>query len=336
MDLHEFRLTPRGTALVMAYQAIRYDLRSRRRAARGDGHRRRHPGDRPGHRPRPLRVAQRRQRRAARERRGAPRPRRRGTTSTPTPSAPTARTASSSRRATPRPSTGSRARPARIDWRLGGTRSDFRLGPGASFARQHDAQVQADGLAAHLRQLRPPRAPALARRHAAPRSRRRATATLVARAEPRRAPVRGHAGQRRGPGRRHDVRQLGLARRASRRSPPPAACCSTPGCRAAGTTTAPTARRGPASRRRAPTSPRGPRARDGRASTASWNGATEVTAWRVLAGASRDALAPVADAPWRDLETAMRVPSGARWFAVQALDASGNVLAISHAAPRRS
>jgi hypothetical protein len=69
---------------------------------------------------------------------------------------------------------------------------------------------------------------------------------------------------------------------------------------------------------------------------ASWNGATEVASWRVLAGSSRDALAPAAATLWRDLETAVTVPSAGRWFAVQALDAAGRVLAVSHAVQRRS
>ncbi len=33
----------------------------------------------------------------------------------------------------------------RIDWRLGGKKSDFRMGPGTQFALQHDAHVQPDG-----------------------------------------------------------------------------------------------------------------------------------------------------------------------------------------------
>jgi hypothetical protein len=36
-------------------------------------------------------------------------------------------------------------RTGRILWRLGGTRSDFRLGPGARFYNQHDARPQPDG-----------------------------------------------------------------------------------------------------------------------------------------------------------------------------------------------
>lgn len=33
----------------------------------------------------------------------------------------------------------------KIDWRLGGTKSDFKMGPGTHFALQHDARIQADG-----------------------------------------------------------------------------------------------------------------------------------------------------------------------------------------------
>lgn len=33
----------------------------------------------------------------------------------------------------------------RVDWRLGGKKSDFEMGPGTHFALQHDARVQADG-----------------------------------------------------------------------------------------------------------------------------------------------------------------------------------------------
>jgi hypothetical protein len=61
---------------------------------------------------------------------------------------------------------------------------------------------------------------------------------------------------------------------------------------------------------------------------ASWNGATQVASWRVLAGASADALAPVSTAPRSGFETSIKV-SGGPYFAVQALDGSGNVLGTS-------
>ncbi len=61
---------------------------------------------------------------------------------------------------------------------------------------------------------------------------------------------------------------------------------------------------------------------------ASWNGATEVSAWRVLAGISSGALKAVATAPKRGFET--QIPSHSeRYVAVQALDRAGRVLGTS-------
>jgi EmrB/QacA subfamily drug resistance transporter len=59
---------------------------------------------------------------------------------------------------------------------------------------------------------------------------------------------------------------------------------------------------------------------------ASWNGATEVASWRVLAGQ-----ATVATAPRSGFETAIPLRSSAASFRVQALDAHGTVLGTSNA-----
>jgi len=67
---------------------------------------------------------------------------------------------------------------------------------------------------------------------------------------------------------------------------------------------------------------------------ASWNGATGVSAWRVLAGASSSSLAPVAQAPWSGFETAVPVGTAAGFFAVQALGGEGQVLGTSPVVPR--
>lgn len=61
----------------------------------------------------------------------------------------------------------------------------------------------------------------------------------------------------------------------------------------------------------------------------SWNGATAVTTWRLLAGSSPHALAPVASAPRAGFQTAIPSPRTARCFAAQALSASGAVLGAS-------
>jgi hypothetical protein len=64
---------------------------------------------------------------------------------------------------------------------------------------------------------------------------------------------------------------------------------------------------------------------------ASWNGATEVASWRVLAGSSASALAPVATAPRHGFETAVKVSSTGPYAQVQALDGAGNVIGTSAA-----
>ncbi len=67
---------------------------------------------------------------------------------------------------------------------------------------------------------------------------------------------------------------------------------------------------------------------------ASWNGATAVSAWRVIAGEGAAALAPVAETPSTGFETAVPVTTGAAAFAVQALGAEGQVLGTSPVVPR--
>jgi hypothetical protein len=64
---------------------------------------------------------------------------------------------------------------------------------------------------------------------------------------------------------------------------------------------------------------------------ASWNGATTVASWRVLAGSSASSLAPVATAPKHGFETTIQVHTTAPLVAVEALDASGAKLASSAA-----
>jgi hypothetical protein len=62
---------------------------------------------------------------------------------------------------------------------------------------------------------------------------------------------------------------------------------------------------------------------------ASWNGATTVARWQVLAGPAGGSLSPVGSAPSRGFETRIPVSSSANTFAVRALDSQGNVLATS-------
>ena len=61
---------------------------------------------------------------------------------------------------------------------------------------------------------------------------------------------------------------------------------------------------------------------------ASWNGATLVASWRVFTGASPRSLKPVAQAPRSGFETAVALPAGTtgKYASVQALGAAGQVL----------
>jgi Arylsulfotransferase (ASST) len=74
-----------------------------------------------------------------------------------------------------------------------------------------------------------------------------------------------------------------------------------------------------------------PAAHGGGTVYASWNGATLVAGWRVLAGPSATSLKPVVEAARSGFETAITLPAGTAGpdVAVQALDAGGNVLGAS-------
>ncbi len=71
---------------------------------------------------------------------------------------------------------------------------------------------------------------------------------------------------------------------------------------------------------------------------ASWNGATQVGAWRVLAGASPNGLKAIAESPRSGFETAIQLPAAPAggYLAVQALGAEEKVLGTSAVAARRS
>jgi hypothetical protein len=77
--------------------------------------------------------------------------------------------------------------------------------------------------------------------------------------------------------------------------------------------------------------PVGAARRTGAATTvyASWNGATRVASWRVLAGPAGGRLAVVADASRSGFETAIQVPRSYGRFEVEALDAGHHVIGTS-------
>jgi hypothetical protein len=61
----------------------------------------------------------------------------------------------------------------------------------------------------------------------------------------------------------------------------------------------------------------------------SWNGATEVATWEVLAGASPDKLEPVGSAPRKSFETAITLQTDEPYVAVRAKDRSDRLLGAS-------
>ena len=61
----------------------------------------------------------------------------------------------------------------------------------------------------------------------------------------------------------------------------------------------------------------------------SWNGATQVVSWRVLAGTSASRLAVVSTTARSGFETAIPVPQSYKSFKVQALNAGGRVIGTS-------
>ena len=64
---------------------------------------------------------------------------------------------------------------------------------------------------------------------------------------------------------------------------------------------------------------------------ASWNGATEVASWQVLAGSSPSSLSVAASAPRSGFQTSIAVKSSAAYVAVQALNSAGAVIGTSAA-----
>jgi hypothetical protein len=144
-DLHEFELTPQGTALLLVYDAVRRDLRSVGGSRRGvavqavvqevdiatglvlfEWHSLGNIGLAESHEPVPKRSAQWDYVHANSV-----------ALDTNGDFVVSARHTSSVFKL-------SRAT-GQIAWRLGGSRSDFRMGPGTRFANQHDARPQPDG-----------------------------------------------------------------------------------------------------------------------------------------------------------------------------------------------
>jgi hypothetical protein len=62
---------------------------------------------------------------------------------------------------------------------------------------------------------------------------------------------------------------------------------------------------------------------------ASWNGATDVASWRVLAGTDPASLKPQASMPDSGFESSLTLPEAFKYAAVQALGSAGQLLGTS-------
>lgn len=222
-------------------------------------------------------------------------------------------------------------RTGEVIWRLGGERSDFAMGPGASFAFQHDVVRRADGtISLFDNEATPPQAPE-SRAIVLRLDRRRGTATLV----------KAYT---------HPDKLLSIAEGSMQTlpngnvfvgwGPEPHISEFSRGGKLLFDLELPEGSdsyqafrhpwRGEPLDRPAVAARRGA---SGRLTVwASWNGATEVREWQVLAGDDEDELEPVGAAvPRADFETAVRVGTDASLVAVQALSADGRVLGVSRA-----
>ncbi|MGB2710496.1 MAG: arylsulfotransferase family protein, partial [Conexibacter sp.] len=221
-------------------------------------------------------------------------------------------------------------RTGKVIWRLGGRRSDFALGPGAGFAFQHDVQRRADGtISLFDNEATPPQAEQ-SRALVLRLDRRRGTATavraythpdtLLAIAEGNMQTLpNGHVFVGWGP-QRH-VSEFSRRGRLLFDLELPAGADTYQAFRFPW--------RGEPLDRPALAARRRP---NGLVTVwASWNGATEVRSWQVLAGDDADELQPVASAPRIDFETAIPSRTDARYVAVRALDANGRELGTSRA-----
>jgi hypothetical protein len=219
-------------------------------------------------------------------------------------------------------------RSGQIMWRLGGSRSTFKMGPGTQFAYQHDAEPQPDGTITVFDnganpQVHPesraiaialstkPRAARLAYEWKHP-SKILATSQGNVQTLPNGDRFVGWGGDPNLTEFSPDGRVLFNATMA----PPDTSYrayrfvwnASAPGRPAVATSAA---------------------AAGKLAVYASWNGATNVARWRILGGSVPDALTPIADAGRTGFETRALVATGARYIAVEAQSASGRVLGTS-------
>jgi Arylsulfotransferase (ASST) len=218
-------------------------------------------------------------------------------------------------------------RTGQINWRLGGKRSSFQMGSGTSTAYQHDPRELADGAFSLFDNGASPAVHGQSRGIVVDLDAQHATATLatqIVHPPPLLADSQGNFQALAngdwfvGWGQVPDFSEFNAAGALLFDAHFPAHTQSYRAFRMAWTGT-------PA---HAPAFALRPAAAGAATVYASWNGATLVSAWRVLAGASANSLQPVVQVARSGFETAIALPPGSsgRYLTVQALDAAGQVL----------
>jgi hypothetical protein len=222
------------------------------------------------------------------------------------------------------------ARTGRVLWELGGKHSSFKLGPGTVTAWQHDARVQPDGAITFFDNGALPQIHPQSRAIEIGLSTSRMTATLLRRDEHRNSLVAGSQGNVQAlpggdwvigwgkAGYLSEVQRDGSVLFDAHLPPHWESYRTYVWPWSAQPTQPPALALAPAA------------GGHGARVYVSWNGATAVASWRLLAGASPQSLAPVGGSPRQGFETAIALPAHAgRYVAAQALDASGAVLGVS-------
>jgi hypothetical protein len=232
-----------------------------------------------------------------------------------------------------------------VRWTLGGKRSSFRLGPGTSTAWQHDARQQPDGAITFFDNGAFPAVHPQSRAIELALDPTTMTATLVRSYEHQNPLVAGSQGNVQALTNGDWMVGWGQAGYLSEVNPSGQVLFNAhlpPDWESYRTFALPWAAQ-PAEppvvsvTRSAAPSPRASGSSAGASGSsvyASWNGATNVASWRVLAGSSASSLTPVMTAAKTGFETAIPLPGtvAGPYVAVQALDASGAVIAVSAAA----
>jgi len=220
------------------------------------------------------------------------------------------------------------ARTGQIAWRLGGKQSSFQMGPGASPAWQHDAREEPDGTISFFDNGGTPKVHSQSRVIVLALDKQTMTATLVSsfvHPTPLLAASQG------------DFQPLAGGNRFVGWGQEPFFSEFSPEGRILFDAHLPNAyqsytvlkfpwsgdpTQSPALAVRAVSE-------GGVVAYASWNGATEVASWRVLAGSSPTILKQVGSMAKTGFETAIALSTAPRYLAVQALDGAGAVIGIS-------